>query len=246
MKRKFLIPAFAAAVIVGSVIGYFVDHRPSPPVVYEQRVDTVMTEDLTLFYPKYGRIDFVTSSMPPSMTDTNIIMAFAGAYFGDYLDTFAHSNTAGDHVSGGVRYCGYRCKNNTGAFVYYNGRFRFLYKNYTADLDSAAKYGGCGFGQELLIKDGQRLPTVRNDDNNHKFRALCLMNDSSLCVVQSVSSVELGHFKDMLLSAGAIDALYLDMGTSDYMWYRDSIGVVHEFAGPPHRYYTNWVTFYKR
>ena len=64
MKKKFLIPAFAAAVIVGSVIGYFVDHRPSPPVVYEQRVDTVMTEDLTLFYPKYGRIDFVTSSMP--------------------------------------------------------------------------------------------------------------------------------------------------------------------------------------
>ena len=82
-------------------------------------------------------------------------------------------NVAGDHVSAGKRERGYACGRNTGAFVAYKGKWEFCYQNYSKKLDEAALHGGMGFGQEMIIHNGETVATVRRDSNKNQFRALC-------------------------------------------------------------------------
>lgn len=71
--------------------------------------------------------------------DDSIVLAFAGAFTGTEFDK-GHSNVAGDRVAGGVRFKGYRCKRNTGAFTWSaKSGPRFFYKDYSAAMDKAAK-----------------------------------------------------------------------------------------------------------
>ena len=158
-----------------------------------ERVDTL---GMIILYPNYSRVDLVCGTMP-SKLDSSVILMVAGAYTGELLEEFKHQNIAGDHVSSGKRYKGYKCERNTGAFVFYNGKWEFLYKNYSYALDEAAKYGGAGFAQELIIHDGVVKPTVRPDANRNVFRALCSIGER-LCVVQSQEIVKFGDFKASL------------------------------------------------
>lgn len=206
-----------------------------------ERVDTL---GMMILYPNYSRVDLVCGTMPTKQ-DSSVILMIAGAYTGKELDTFHHSNIEGDHVSGGERYHGDSCECNTGAFVYYNNKWEFLYKNYSYALDEAAKYGGAGFAQELIIHDGVVKPTVRPDANRNVFRALCSIGER-LCVVQSQKIVKFGDFKASLKKLGVTNAIYLDMGAGwNYGWYRGENGLVHELFKNRTRYSTNWVTFYQ-
>ena len=102
-------------------------------------------------------------------------MAFAGAFTGTMWDA-GHGNIAGDHVSAGHRYHGYRCKRNTGAFTWTNADgARFHYQNYSAALDKSAKEGGMGFAQEMMIHQGKEVRTTRPLGNVNQFRALCIV-----------------------------------------------------------------------
>jgi hypothetical protein len=169
----------------------------------------------------------------------------AGAYTGELLEEFKHKNIAGDHVSSGKRYKGYRCKRNTGAFVSFNGKWKFLYKHYSSALDEAAKHGGAGFAQEMIMYEGQVKPTKRPSHNKNIFRALCAINNR-LCVVQSQKVVQFKDFVAMLQQLGVTDALYLDMGSGwNYGWYREEDGKVNELFKKYTPYSTNWVTFYR-
>ena len=206
-----------------------------------EREDTL---GMIILYPKYSRVDLVCGTMPTKQ-DSSVILTVAGAYTGELIEVFKHQNIAGDHVSSGKRYKGYRCKRNTGAFVFYNGKWDFLYKSYSYALDEAAKYGGAGFAQELIIHDGVMKPTVRPDANRNVFRALCSIGER-LCVVQSQKIMKFGDFKASLKKLGVTNAIYLDMGTGwNYGWYRGENGLVHELFKNRTRYSTNWVTFYQ-
>lgn len=199
---------------------------------------------LVVYSPKYSRIDLVCGEMP-SINDTSVLFCAEAAYTGELLNKFKHSNIAGDHVSGGVRYKGYPCRRNTGAFVFYNGNFKFLYDNYSAELNNAAQYGGMGFAQECLIHNGKRVPCKRPDTNVNKFRALCEIN-GKLCVVDSKSALQFGFFVAELLKIGVTNALYLDMGPGwNYSWWRDADNTAHEIHTHKIPYTTNWVTFYR-
>lgn len=200
--------------------------------------------NLIIYTPHYSTIDLVCGTMP-SKSDKNVIFCAEAAFTGELLKEFKHSNILGDHVSGGVRYKGTGCKRNTGSFVYYGGKWKFLYKDYSKDLDVAAQNGGMGFGQEMMIHDGKRVKTIRKDANRNEFRALCELN-GQLCVIDSKGVYAFGDFIQLLLNEGVTEAIYLDMGSGwNYSWYRDDNGVAHEIHSLKIIYTTNWITFYK-
>lgn len=210
------------------------------PPEHVKRIDT---NRLIVLYPKFSKIDLVCGEMPTKQ-DSTVILVAGAAYTGGCLDKFHHTNIAGDHVSRGVKYKGYRCARNSGAFVFYNGTAKFCKQPYTNELDSAAKYGGAAFGQELMLHNGEIQHTYRKDHNKNQFRALCKHNDQ-VCIIESDSIVSLGHFKQQLKAFGVSDALYLDMGGGwNYAWYRYGNNVV-ELHHYPNKYSTNWITFYK-
>lgn len=201
------------------------------------------SDSLIIYTPKYKTIDLVCGTMP-SENDSNVILCAEAAYTGELLTEFKHNNILGDHVSSGIRYKGTPGKRNTGAFVYYNRKYKFLYQSYSNELDSAAKYGGMGFGQEMLVHKGKIVPCKRKDNNRNEFRALCEQNHH-LCIIDSKGIVYFIDFKNALLRNGVTEALYLDMGTGwNYSWWRDNEGRVHVIHPKPHSYTTNWITFY--
>lgn len=217
------------------------------PVIEETVPNVVIeeTDSLTVYYPNFSRVDFVMGEMPDKQTDTNVIFCCAAAFTGECLTEFKHTNIAGDHVSSGVRYRGYPCKRNTGAFVWYDGRWKFLWEQYSNELDSAALHGGMGFGQEMIIHEGSLCVTIRKDKNENQFRALCEAN-GKLCVIDSKSSLRFGDYKRLLLNYGVTEALYIDMGEGwSHSWYRDANNLAIDLFPKTHDYCTNWVTFYK-
>ena len=206
-----------------------------------RRVDTL---GLIVLYPEYTKVDLACGTMP-SKSDTSVVLVAEASYTGELKMEFKHSNVAGNHVSGGQMYKGFRCKRNTGAFVWYGGKWKFCYPEYAREMEKAAKNGGCAFGQEMILKDGNTLPIRRKDGNQNQFRALCNHN-GKLCIAESSTIVRFGDFKQMLLKLGITDAIYLDMGTGwNHAWYRDK-GKIVELHPKLHNYCTNWITFYQR
>lgn len=170
------------------------------------------------------KMDMVCGEIP-SPDDDSIVLAFAGAFTGTEFDK-GHSNMAGDHVAGGVRFRGYSCKRNTGAFTWSTESGpSFFYKDYSFALDRAAKEGGMGFAQEMMIHAGAKVPTTRPLGNQNVFRALCLDSDNRLALYESQGIVSFGNFIDALLSQGVKEALYTDMGQGwNYCFYRANNG----------------------
>jgi hypothetical protein len=183
----------------------------------------------------------------PSKDDRTVIFVAAAAFTMKTLKVFKHSNIAGNHVTHGKMERGSANKSNTGAFVFYNGKGKFLYKDYFHELDSAATYGGCGFGQGMIIHQGKPVPHSRSKSNIHEFRALCEIN-GAIAVVDSKGKMKFGDFICNLSRIGATEALYLDMGGWKYSWYRDADGSPVEIYKPEFytRYATNWITFYSK
>lgn len=166
------------------------------------------------------KMDMVCGEIPSPENDS-IVLAFAGAFTGTEFDK-GHANVAGDHVAGGVRWKGYHCNRNTGAFTWSaKSGPQFFYKDYSSALDDAAKNGGIGFTQEMMIHDGAKIPMTRPIGNKNVFRALCLDSDNHLALYESQGIVSFGNFIDALLSQGVKEALYTDMGQGwNYCFYR--------------------------
>ena len=77
-------------------------------------IDSTTVDGLIVYYPQYSRIDLVCGKMPGKQDDSIVFCAEA-AFTHELLDEFDHSNIDGDHVSGGKRYKGAECKDNSGA-----------------------------------------------------------------------------------------------------------------------------------
>ena len=187
-------------------------------------VSHIKTEygDLICLKPDMDRLQLeMVCGEIPSPENDSIILAFAGAFTGTEFDK-GHANVAGDHVAGGKRFKGYRCKRNTGAFTWSSTSGpQFYYKDYTSALDNAAQEGGMGFAQEMMIHNGKAVQTTRPLGNRNVFRALCLNSDNQLALYESQGAITFGSFIDALLSQGVKEALYTDMGQGwNYCFYR--------------------------
>ena len=217
-------------------------------IVQQLPVRTVVIDTthsgLTLFYPNFTSIDLRCLDRPLPSIDSSIVFCCAGAYTG--TGEKGHKNIAGNHVSGGKYQLGYPCKRNTGAFVYYNGKWKFLYPhNYANELDSAAVNGGCAYAQEMLIHKGELCKTARADNNKNLFRALCEL-DGRLCIAEATETKSFGEFKASLLMADVTEALYTDNGNGwNYSWYREYADEEATFIHPEYLdEATNWLVFY--
>ena len=212
---------------------------------YGQQADLIRietTKDLIIYYPPYSDIDLACGKMPEK-TDTNVLFCCEAAFTGQLLTVFQHSNIAGHHVSGGIFYRGYKCKPNTGCFVYYQGQWKFLLHNYIDELKQAAKKGGMGFGQNMIIYDGKTQSSFRNLRSRFHYRALCEY-EGKLCVIDSKEVITYKEFISSLENIGVTHALYLDMGSGwNHSWYRDNDGKVVEIHPKTHSYTTNWLVF---
>lgn len=228
-------------------------------------IDRIDTMGLIVLYPVDADAELVCGRRP-SRNDGSVMLMAEAAYtrVKPLRKKFSHANIHGIHVSGGRRYQGTPFDRKTGAFVYYEGKYRFVqlstvdtatlhvtplddYKRRCAVFDTAAWRGGMGFMQELIIYRGTIMPTVRRDHEEHQYRALC-SHEGRLCIIESDTIVAFGTFKERLHAYGVNDAVYLDMGSGwNYAWYRDGENIV--VLNPEayySRYCTNWIVFRRR
>ena len=101
------------------------------------------TENLNVYYPEYSRIDLVCGQMPKA-AQKDVEFCCEAAFTGELLNEFKHSNIADNHICNGVMKKGYRCKTNTGGFVWGKGKWKFMRK---ADFPNDANGWNMGFCQ---------------------------------------------------------------------------------------------------
>ena len=210
-------------------------------------VSVETTTNLNVYYPEYTKIDLVCGQMPKA-TEKNVEFCCEAAFTGELLNEFKHLNIADNHICNGVMKKGYRCKANTGGFVWGKGKWKFMRK---ADYPTEANGWNMGFCQMLIIKDGSARPIgTKMKNNKNIYRALC-EKDGKLCIIESKKVVTYEFFVKCLSDYKVTHALYLDMGRGwNYAWYRDKAGkvvVLHSESkmAPTYKYRTNWITFYK-
>ena len=221
-----------------------------PDNIVPVTVDDSTVNGLIVYYPNFNRIDLVCGKMP-SQQDTSVVFCAEAAFTHELLDEFDHSNIDGDHVSGGKRYKGAKCQDNSGAFAWFgDSTWEFVNGEYSELLDSVAASGGMGFGQAIIIYDGESIRPlwreVIGSTTMTQFRALC-EKDGRLCIVDSRDEVSYEKFVSLLEEFGPTHALYMDMGAGwNHSWWRDADGKVHEIhpVAEKSRYCTNWITFY--
>lgn len=199
------------------------------------------TVNLNVYFPEYTKIDLVCGQMP-STSQKNVEFCCEAAFTGELLKEFKHTNIADNHICNGVMKKGYRCRANTGGFVWGKGKWKFMRK---ADFPTSANGWNMGFCQLLIIKDGTARPIgTKMKDNRNIYRALCEKN-GKLCIIESKKVMKYSFFVECLKEYKVTHALYLDMGSGwNHAWYRkkDQVVVLHPQT---HGYCTNWITFYK-
>lgn len=209
--------------------------------------EIVQTEHLTFYYPIFKSIDLSLDKMPDA-SDTKVEFCCEAAFTGQRLSSFSHSNVADNHVSGGKWYQGYSCRANTGAFVWYKGKWEFMEKKRFLSEKPVCQMAFC---QYLLILNGKATPIWEKlRKNKTRYRALC-EKDGRLCLVESKKVVTLEFFIRCLTESNITNAIYLDMGVGwNYAWYRDADGKANELFpesknAKDYPYRTNWITFYR-
>lgn len=246
MKEKVLLLIATFAFLQIFVPSYAVVGNPSAGYKKAAFVEVRSISCLNIYEPHYCSVDLVCRQRP-SFEDASVVYCAEAAFTGQCLTKFNHMNIAGNHVSRGVYYRGYRCRANTGAFVYYKGKWKFLYKNYASELKLAERNGGMGFAQNMIIFNSKKLPLFRKDKPRNIYRALCDLK-GKLCIIESQNSMAYSDFVNELKKLGVKHALYLDMGGGwNYSWYRDAKGNTH-IIHPQNKgsiYQTNWIVFRK-
>ena len=210
-------------------------------------VSVETTTSLNVYYPEYAKIDLVCGQMPKA-AQKDVEFCCEAAFTGELLNEFRHSNIADNHICNGVMKKGYRCKANTGGFVWGKDKWKFMRK---VDYPTTENEWNMGFCQLLIIKDGTaRTIGAKMKNNRNIYRALCEKN-GKLCIIESKKVMTYEFFVKCLSAYKVSHALYLDMGRGwNYAWYRDQDGKVKEIfpeskLAPNYKYRTNWITFYK-
>lgn len=213
---------------------------------YATTVET--TKNLTIYYPDYSRVDLMCKQMPKA-AEKDVEFCCEAAFTGELLTEFRHSNIADNHICNGKMMKGYRCKANTGGFVWGKGKWKFMRK---ANFPTEANGWNMGFCQLQIIFNGTTRPIGSKMKNNRNiYRALCEKN-GKLCIAESKKAMTYEFFVKCLSDYKVTHALYLDMGRGwNYAWYRDKAGKVVECfpeskMAASFKFRTNWITFYKK
>ena len=82
-----------------------------------QAVTVEKTVNLNVYYPEYTKIDLICGQMPKA-SQKDVEFCCEAAFTGELLNEFKHTNIADNHICNGEMKKGYRCKANTGGFVW--------------------------------------------------------------------------------------------------------------------------------
>ncbi|MBA3858351.1 MAG: hypothetical protein C0507_15710 [Cyanobacteria bacterium PR.3.49] len=113
-------------------------------------------------------------------------------------------------------------------------------------LDELAKKKASFFQQFLVVEHGQAAHF--KDKTLFQRRAIAKLKDGKTALFESKTAITLNSFGQDLKNAGAVDALYTDMGAYDEGWYRETeksvkpMGLDRSLTNKQ----TNWLTFRKR
>ena len=251
MKKNFsLISCLTAILImVTSACGHKSKNDESAPEPAPAPVVTIDTthHGLIIYYPPTDSIELRCFDRPDPKLDSRIVFCCAAAFTADWKTEPSHERIQGDHVSRGTYYQRPRLKRNAGAFfVGDDGRYAFMYSPVAnpETFRPVFKHASTAFTQEMMIHHGERVKTTRPDNNANEFRALCLIGHR-LCIADASDPMLFGTFIQVLLNAGATEALYLDMGPGwNYSWYREyadsNATWIHS---APLSSATNWLVF---
>ncbi|MBP3420063.1 MAG: hypothetical protein J6K74_05710 [Marinifilaceae bacterium] len=194
-------------------------------------------------------------SVAPNISDSDIVLAVAAAFTGERLDYYKPFNIGGNYVVKGIAKKGFSSKYCTGYFAAFgdgfhigsnmdeiNGKGKAILYHKQKAIDSKSSY----FQQLLLVHNGMITDYIPFTKEN-QYRALC-EKDGELLIVQSLDKVTCRDFSEALVVLGVNNALYLDMGSWAWGWFRENNGSLYElsYRFPETRYQTNWIVFRKR
>lgn len=217
-------------------------------------IDISETDSLKLYKPIFdGGMCLLCEYDCQPIEDDNCIFVAAGAYTKSYnWSKFDHGLIAGPHIDDKF-YEGYAEPANSGAFYYLHSekRWGFVHEGFEQTLrDIATVRAPCvGFSQVMLLSEGE-ICSIHSRSNPSKLRhrrAICDINHE-LYIVDSKDKVTMFEFAECLKTLGAINALYMDMGSMRYSAYREYDGGEWVEIHPCNRltkYCSNYLVFYR-
>ena len=201
-----------------------------------------------------ARLSFVSHKQSnfkgaPGIDDPTIALNVAAAFT---LDTES-MDVCGDHVVAGEHIAGYDDVTATGHILIVGDKVS-IFPNSRLHQSIKAAVDGKGhlFQQCLIVEDGravvERIPQAIRDRQAHIiYRAVCIMRDGGVAVVQGGEKLYCHEFISALVALGAQQALYLDMGTWAWGWVRESGKPPRELAEhfANTRFQSNWLQVVK-
>lgn len=185
----------------------------------------------------------------PDINDTTIMLNVAAAFTLDLTSM----DVCGDHVVAGERIKGYDDVTATGHMLIVDNKVMIASNDkLEQSIQEAVDGNGYLFQQCLIVEDGravvERIPQAIRDRHAHIiYRAVCIMRDGGVAVVQGGEKLYCHEFISALVALGAQQALYLDMGTWAWGWVRESGKPPRELAEhfANTRYQSNWLQVVK-
>lgn len=206
------------------------------------------TDDLVVYDITDCRLQLVCGVMPDAL-NAEIALCVAASFTGKCLEQFDHSNILGIHVSDGQIFEGYEETPEHYAFFAdlpdSNGKNRsekMIVSKPTANLLRNIQHArGMGFTQYWVIKQGKIYVPKRQNKKIEFYRCIA-EKDSRWYVLESKGMLTYDDFLSALMTFGAENALYLDMGSGwNHSFYRDAIGNLQILHPYMHPYCTNWL-----
>ncbi len=195
--------------------------------------------------PLPGTWVMTSSHEAPDVNDSGTLLSVAAAFTSDDLTT-----VCGDHVVAGKLIKGYDDVTATGHMLIVDGKVSIRPNDVLkSSMKSAIDRHGYLFQQCYIVENGvdrhDRIPQAILDRRAHIiYRCAALLADGNLAVIQGIDDQYPEEFVAGLVKLGVRDALYLDMGSWAYGWYRTRAGgMVHELARhyDNTRYQSNWL-----
>lgn len=236
MNRLILLFFFSISTL-SSIHPFTLSSRPMDTY----HLTTAHTDQLSVYDITDCSMQLACGTMPDT-TDQHIALCVAAAFTGKCLDTFAHSNILGTHISEGVRYEGYEQTPEHYAFFAAWGTEKAIFASATPDLLKLVQdAGGMGFTQYWVIRDGKAYVPERQKVKQEYYRCVA-QKGARTYILESKEVVAYSTFLELLMNFGVENALYLDMGSGwNHSFYRDAEGELHILHPYAHPYCTNWI-----
>ncbi len=247
MRLNLILPIFLASTIICATTsksyGQSINDMTKESIKtsrqpYKMKVDT--TSDLILYDITDCQLDLACGTMP-NTNQEDVVLCVAAAFTGKCLDSFAHSNILGPHISSGVLYEGYDEEGGYAVFAAWGDNKVFFALENNEKLQEVVSAKGMAFTQYWVVKDGKGYNPPRQTIKQEYYRCIA-QKEGKTYVIESKEVVRFDYFVKCLVDIGVENALYLDMGRGwNHSFYRNEKEEVHILHPKTHGYCTNWL-----